>query len=46
MELAQSTHLATEAVPFAYDEAKADKLRVHLKSLLQQLEQLAPELIS
>ncbi len=46
MELAQSTHLATEAVPFAYDEAKADKLRVHLKSLLQQLEQLAPKLIS
>ena len=46
MELAQSTHLATEAVPFAYDEAKAEKLRVHLKSLLQQLEQLAPKLIS
>src|SRR5690606_26836829 len=46
MALAQSTHLATEAGPFAYDEAKAEKLLVHLKSLLQQLEQLAPKLIS
>ena len=30
MELAQSTHLTTEAPPFAYDEAKADRLRRHL----------------
>lgn len=46
MELAQSTHLATEAVPFAYDEAKADTLRVHLKTLLQRLETIAAELKS
>jgi len=46
MELAQSTHLATEAVPFAYDEARADKLRVHLKTLLQRLEAIAAELKS
>ena len=46
MELAQSTHLATEAVPFAYDEAKADKLRVHLKTILERLENIAAELKS
>ncbi|WP_139976947.1 N-formylglutamate deformylase [Ochrobactrum sp. CGA5] len=46
MELAQSTHLATEAVPFAYDDTKADKLRVHLKILLQRLETIAAELKS
>ncbi|XAZ20238.1 N-formylglutamate deformylase (plasmid) [Sinorhizobium sp. B11] len=41
MELAQSTHLATEASPFAYDEAKADKLRIHLKSILTRIEEIA-----
>lgn len=46
MELAQSTHLATEAVPFAYDEAKAAKLRSHLKNILQQLEAAAANLKS
>jgi N-formylglutamate deformylase len=41
MELAQSTHLATEASPFAYDDAKADKLRIHLKSILTRIEEIA-----
>ncbi len=41
MELAQSTHLATETPPFAYDGDKASKLRIHLKDILQRLEKLA-----
>ncbi|WP_347267643.1 N-formylglutamate deformylase [Paracoccus sp. (in: a-proteobacteria)] len=44
MELAQATHLATEAPPFAYDEAKAAVLRVTLKAILERLAALAPEL--
>ncbi|MBY3127414.1 N-formylglutamate deformylase [Rhizobium laguerreae] len=44
MELAQSTHLETEAPPFAYDAAKADRLRVHLKNILVRIEQIAPGL--
>ncbi|PRD42534.1 N-formylglutamate deformylase [Phyllobacterium phragmitis] len=44
MELAQSTHLTSETPPFAYDEAKAEKLRVHLKTILQRIEQIAPTL--
>lgn len=44
MELAQSTHLATETAPFAYDRAKADALRVHLRRILARLESLAPGL--
>ncbi len=44
MELAQSTHLATESDPFAYDAAKADRLRVHLKAILETLAALAPSL--
>ena len=44
MELAQSTHLATEAPPFAYDQAKAEALRVTLKAILERLAALAPEL--
>ena len=44
MELAQSTHLQTEATPFAYDAAKADRLRVHLKNILVRIEQIAPGL--
>ncbi|GAB2184328.1 N-formylglutamate deformylase [Roseibium sp. LAB1] len=44
MELAQKTHLATEDTPFAYDEAKAEQLRVHLKEILSALETLAPTL--
>ena len=38
MELAQSTHLATETPPFAYDQAKADRLRIHLKDILARIE--------
>lgn len=44
MELAQSTHLASETPPFAYDEAKADALRIHLKTILERLENIAAEL--
>ncbi|MEM5582719.1 N-formylglutamate deformylase [Roseibium sp. AS2] len=44
MELAQKTHLASEDVPFAYDPASADRLRVHLKDILCALESLAPSL--
>jgi len=41
MELAQATHLATEAAPFEYDGAKAARLRPHLKAILEALEELA-----
>lgn len=41
MELAQISHLATEAPPFAYDAAKADRLRIHLKQLLERIETIA-----
>ncbi len=44
MELAQVSHLATEVVPFDLDEAKATKLRVHLKDILQRIEALASTL--
>ncbi|WP_134678429.1 N-formylglutamate deformylase [Paracoccus ravus] len=44
MELAQSTHLSTETPPFAYDEAKAEALRVPLKKILTNLAALAAEL--
>jgi formiminoglutamase len=44
MELAQSTHLATETLPFAYDEAKAARLRPHLARILHALAALAPDL--
>ena len=44
MELAQSTHLATEAPPFAYDAQKAEALRGPLKEILTRLAALAPEL--
>ncbi|MBO0662284.1 N-formylglutamate deformylase [Jiella sp. MQZ9-1] len=37
MELAQSTHLVSEDVPFAYDDDKAERLRIHLKVLLQRI---------
>lgn len=44
MELAQSTHLATEAPPFALDKAKADRLRRPLKTILERIETVAKEL--
>jgi N-formylglutamate deformylase len=37
MELAQSTHLESEVAPFAYDEAKAARLRPILQSILETL---------
>lgn len=43
MELAQATHLATEAPPFAYDTGRAERLRPHLSTLLARLEQVARE---
>jgi N-formylglutamate deformylase len=39
MELAQSTYMQ-EAPPWAYDDARADKLREHLSNILNALEQL------
>ncbi|PDT83737.1 N-formylglutamate deformylase [Sinorhizobium sp. BJ1] len=41
MELAQSTHLATEAPPFALDPGKADQLRGHLSAILERIEAIA-----
>ena len=41
MELAQSTHLTTETLPFAYDEARATNLRIHLKDILSRIETMA-----
>jgi len=41
MELAQSTHLAAEALPFAYDEGKAARLRLQLRAILETLGDLA-----
>ncbi|MDU9006069.1 N-formylglutamate deformylase [Sedimentitalea todarodis] len=44
MELAQSTYLAQETAPWSYDEGKAARLRVHLKTILTKLAALAPTL--
>ena len=44
MELAQASHLTTEAVPFSYDEEKAEAMRVHLREILGALAALAPQL--
>ncbi|MCW2307697.1 formiminoglutamase [Rhodobium gokarnense] len=41
MELAQSAYLASEALPFAYDEARAGRIRPHLKTILDTLIALA-----
>jgi N-formylglutamate deformylase len=41
MELSQASHLASEAPPSAYDPAKAMRLRGHLKTLLERLEETA-----
>lgn len=38
MELAQSTYLAAEEMPFDYDEERAAHVRVHLKAILLALE--------
>lgn len=44
MELAQSTHLATETAPFAFAPDKAASLRPTLKHILETLADLAAEL--
>ncbi len=44
MELAQSTHLQSEIPPFAYDGAKANRLRIHLKDILERIAAIAPNL--
>ncbi len=44
MELAQSTYLTAEAAPWAYDPARAEPMRAHLKSILETLAALAPTL--
>ena len=41
MELAQISHLATEAPPFDLDAEKAGRLRTHLKDILQRIETIA-----
>ncbi|MEO0371754.1 MAG: N-formylglutamate deformylase [Pseudomonadota bacterium] len=41
MELAQSTHLASEAPPFAYDAVKAERLRETLARILKTLDTLS-----
>lgn len=41
MEIAQSAYLETEAAPFTYSNAKAEKLRATLKQILERIEQLA-----
>jgi N-formylglutamate deformylase len=41
MELAQCAYLQAEAPPFTYDTAKSERLRSHLKAILEGLETLA-----
>jgi formiminoglutamase len=42
MELAQSTYLASETPPWNYDATRADRLRAHLKTILQTLSDWRP----
>ncbi|ALN75390.1 MULTISPECIES: N-formylglutamate deformylase [unclassified Aureimonas] len=44
MELAQATHLETEAPPFRYDERRAERLRAVLSTLLHRIEALGATL--
>ena len=44
MELTQKTHLASEAPPFAYDEARAAGMRAVLAEILRAIEGVAPTL--
>ncbi|SKA29807.1 N-formylglutamate deformylase [Consotaella salsifontis] len=46
MELAQSAYLTTESAPFAYDDEKTERLRIHLKAILTRMVAIAPELQS
>ncbi|WP_424830169.1 N-formylglutamate deformylase [Ruegeria sp.] len=43
MELAQSTYLSAETAPWTYETGKADRLRSHLKTILNSLAALAPQ---
>jgi formiminoglutamase len=45
MELVQATYLETEEPPFAYSEAKAAALRVHLKEILARVEAIALSMV-
>ncbi len=45
MELAQSTYLETEKAPWTYSEQKANKLRLHLAIILNEIEKLQKELL-
>lgn len=44
MELAQSLYLQSEAPPFDYDDARAEKLRRILRKILNRLVEIAPSL--
>jgi len=44
MELAQSTHLASETLPFDYDPVRAEPLRLHLEKILTSFAGLAASL--
>ncbi|UJW75768.1 N-formylglutamate deformylase [Rhizobium sp. SL42] len=44
MELSQISHLTTEEPPFAYDEEKAGRLRIHLNQILARIEAVADQL--
>lgn len=44
MELAQSTYLSAQAAPWPYNADKSARLRVHLKSILTTLAEMAPTL--
>jgi formiminoglutamase len=44
MELAQSTYLAAEAPPWAYDPARAERLRRHLAGILETLAAMTADL--
>lgn len=44
MELAQSTHLATEEPPFVLDASKEERLRAPLRAILQSIENTAFDL--
>ena len=44
MELAQSTYLTAQKAPWDFDAAKSNVLRTHLKTILNALADLAPQL--
>lgn len=41
MELAQVTYLASERAPFAYSETRAERIRLHLRTILRGLQDWA-----